>query len=103
MNVLMHLCKKSVSKKIVEVAKLIVANGINIHQTDDFRGRNALMWLCEESQNGKIVEMVKLLIVYDIDINQINDDGWTADGYLFKSNVPDSTQNEILTLLKQHN
>ena len=75
----MLLCSRwSKSNKILEVAQLLIAKGININQTDK-KGRNALMLLCSRwSESDKILEMAKLLIDKGIDINQTSTDGLHA-------------------------
>jgi len=41
----MFLCGKSVSDKIVEVAQLLITNGVNVNQKDKEDDRNALIFL----------------------------------------------------------
>lgn len=40
----MFLCGKSVSYKIVEVAQLLITNGVNVNQKDEEDDRNALIF-----------------------------------------------------------
>ena len=51
MNALMHLCRWSDSDKILEVAQLLIANGVNVKQTDKI-GRSALD-ICESRSSFK--------------------------------------------------
>ena len=76
-NALMLLCSLSKSDQIVEVAQLLIANGIFINQTDE-DGRNALMRLCQVSRNEKILEVAQFLLANGSDINQTSEYGRNA-------------------------
>ena len=70
-NSLMYLCEYSKSDKIVEVAQLLILNGIDVNHTDRWRS-NALVWLCALSKSDKIVEVAQLLIEKGTDVKQTN-------------------------------
>ena len=63
--------------KIVQMAKFLIANGIQINQTDR-EGMNALMLLCESPRNAEIVKVAQFLIDKGIHINQTDCDGRNA-------------------------
>ena len=97
----MKLCWLSESDQIVEVAQLLIANGIQINQTST-GGNNALMYLCWESESEKIVEVAQLLIDNGININQTNKYGANAARLLTNNlNVSKSKKREILALLQR--
>ena len=100
MNALMFLCESSKSDKVLEVAQLLLAKGINTNETDWF-GRNALMWLCHWSKSEKILEVTQLLIVKGIDIIQKDKDGRNAEGLLAVNlKISQEKKQEILSLLQ---
>ena len=73
----MRLCRYSKSDKIVEIAEMLIAKGIDVNYTDDYKW-NALMWLCRCSENAKIVETAQLLVKNGTDLNHRNKEGATA-------------------------
>ena len=80
-NALYMLCLSSTNQKIVQVAELLIDNGVNLN-------KNALMRLSGFSQSEKIVEMAELLISKGIELNQTGDSGYNALMWLcrFSSN-----------------
>ena len=74
----MRLCQLSRSNKILEVAQILIAKGINVNETDK-KGMNALMLLCSRlSKSNKILEVAQLLIAKGININQTDKKGRNA-------------------------
>ena len=57
-NALMRLCATSKNDKIVEVAQLLIANGVNLKQTNK-DGRNAVVYISITDYNKNAI--VKLL------------------------------------------
>ena len=55
-NALMMLCWWSKSDQIVEVAQLLIVNGIDVHQTDDDGKKAADYWIERGSQFSKSKE-----------------------------------------------
>ena len=51
------------------MAQLLIANGIDVKQTDK-NGMNALMHTFNYSHSNKIVEMAEFLMARGIDLNQ---------------------------------
>ena len=70
----MYLCEYSKSGKIVEVAQLLIANGIDVNHTNRW-GSNAPMHLCQHSCSDKIVEVAQLLTENGTDVKQTNEEG----------------------------
>ena len=103
MNALMHLCRDSISDKIVEVGQLLIDNDIDVNQVDK-EGKNALMWLCAHSENDKIVEVTQLLITNEIDVKQTDNEGINSEGHLdVNTFLLDSKRRAMLDLLQQSN
>ena len=69
----MSLCLWSKSDKIVEMAQLLISNGIDVNQKDRY-GTNALIWLCYRSNNNTILEVAQLLIANGIDVKKTRKD-----------------------------
>ena len=80
----MWLCCHSNSTEIVEVAQLLIANGVDVNQRNEYV-INGLIFLCYESNNDKIVKVAQLLITNGIDVKQTNTDEKTAAMLLNKN------------------
>jgi len=97
----MRLCEHSESEKIVQLAQLLIENGVDIDGTNYDR-ENALIKLLKYSKNDKILEVAELLIAKGINVNQKDKYGEIAADYLnarLTDEVPNKSQ--ILKLTKK--
>ena len=58
------------------MAQFLIANGIDLKQTDT-SGSNALL-LCQRSNSDKIVEVAQLLIANRVNVNHTDEEGMNA-------------------------
>ena len=99
-NALMLLCKHFTGDKIMEVADLLIENGVDIEQKDN-EGNTALTLLCSNSKNKKIVKVAELLIEKGIAANQANNLGDNALMSLCQHSQSDSILQFAEMLIKK--
>ena len=98
----MLLCRHFTSDKIVEVAELLLENGIDLKQTNK-QGMNAFMLLCWWSRSDKIAEVVKLFIDKGIDVKQKDNKGRKAkDHFSYNRYLTLNNRCAIENLFLQH-
>ena len=82
----MKLCRYSKNEKIVEMAEMLLDNGIEVNQSNDFGDTALHILLFWNPSSDKIIQIAELLIAKGIDVNQKDKYGRSAADYLNRRN-----------------
>jgi ankyrin repeat protein len=99
-NALLLLCIQYKHDNLLEIIQLLIANGINVMQTNT-NGVTALIWLCQYSKSENIVEVIKVLIANGVNVHHRDNYGKNAAYYLkLRNDIPNEKKKKIVQKLQ---